>query len=278
MAGIARRAFWLALSLLGMAAIGLIDYATGSEYRVFPLYFLPVSLGAWHAGWPAAIGLAVLSSTVWVFTNVDIATQGDWFVIAVNFAILMIASGYVGALVTVLRHRLDAEHDLGRIDPLTGLPNRRAFQERGELLLAAAHRYGHPAVIACLDLDGFKVINDTKGHAEGDRALRALAAILAGQTRAADLVARLGGDEFAVLLIETEADAAASLLERLRLQIDAAMRAKHWPTTVTIGAACFRRPPASLDEAVRRADASLYAAKRAGKRRMLIEVVELSES
>jgi diguanylate cyclase (GGDEF)-like protein len=97
--------------------------------------------------------------------------------------------------------------------------------------------------------------------------------VLRRQTRAADLVARLGGDEFAVLLVETAAEAAAILLDRLRTLVDEDMRARGWPITVTIGAASFPTPPASLDEMIRRADAALYTAKRAGKNRLLLDVV-----
>ena len=140
MNGVARTALWLALSVLGIGAIGLIDHASGTEYRIFPLYYLPVSLGAWYAGRSAAVALAAISSIVWVAVNATVAETGDPMVVAVNFTILVVAATGVGLLVAVLRQRLDAEHDLGRIDSLTGLPNHRAFHERGELLLAYARR------------------------------------------------------------------------------------------------------------------------------------------
>lgn len=271
MSGLSRKALWLAVSIAGTGAIALIDHATGIEYRVFPLYYLPVSLAAWHAGWAAAVALAAASSALSVYFN-DTGSLLAPSVVAINFAILMVAALSVGTLVGVLRHRLDAEHLLGRRDTLTALPNRRAFQERGELLFAAARRYAHPVAIAYLDLDGFKVINDTHGHAEGDRVLRVVGSVLQRHTRAADLVARLGGDEFAVLMTDTDADNASVMLERVRRLIDEAMRASEWPITLTIGAVAFPKAPGSLDEALRRADAALYAAKRAGKRRLLLEV------
>jgi diguanylate cyclase (GGDEF)-like protein len=276
---VAGKALWLALSVVGIAAIAAVDYATGIEFRIFPLYYLPISLGAWHAGWPAAMVLAALSAGAWIVSNAIAGEQyGDPLVVAVNSLTLLVAAGSVGALVSVLRSRLDAEHDLGRRDSLTSLPNRRAFHERGEMLLAGARRYAHPITLAYLDLDSFKSVNDAHGHAEGDMALRAVGSVLRRQTRAADLVARLGGDEFAVLLVETDADAAAVLLERLRQLIDEAMRAGRWPITVTVGAVTFPTPPASLEALLRRADAALYAAKRAGKNRLLLEVVAPTET
>jgi diguanylate cyclase (GGDEF)-like protein len=278
-ARVARKALWLALSVVGLAAIAAVDYATGIEYRIYPLYYLPISLGAWHAGWPAAMVLAAVSAGAWIVSNAIAGEQyGDPVLAVVNSLILLVAAGSVGALVAVLRSRLDAEHDLGRRDSLTALPNRRAFHERGEMLLAGARRYARPITLAYLDLDSFKSINDAHGHAEGDMVLRAVGSVLRRQTRAADLVARLGGDEFAVLLVETNADAAAVLLERLRQLINGAMRAGRWPITVTIGAVSFPAPPASLDALLRRADAALYAAKRAGKNRLLLEVVAPTES
>ena len=273
--GRVRKALWLASALAGLAAIAALDHFTGTEYRISPLYYIPVSLGAWHAGWGAVVVLAILSAVAWAVLNGLADGQlGNPLVLAINCLVFLIAAGSVGGLVTVIRSRLEAEHDLGRKDSLTGLPNRRAFRERGELLLAAATRYGHPLALACLDLDAFKTVNDTHGHAEGDAVLAAVGAVLQRQTRAADLVARLGGDEFALLLVETDAEAAAILLDRLRGLIDAAMRAKRWPITVTIGAVAFAKPPPSLDEALRQADAVLYAAKRAGKNRVLLSRID----
>lgn len=268
----AGKLLWLTLSVAGIGVIATIDYFTGTEFRISPLYYLPVSLGAWHAGRPAALALAALSAAAWAVLNgiVD-RQQPDYLVVAVNCGILMIAAGSVGVLVAVLRSRLGVEHQLGRMDTLTGLPNRRAFHERGELLLAAARRYAHPVTLAYLDLDSFKSVNDTRGHGEGDAVLGTVGSVLRRRMRAADLIARLGGDEFAILMVETGAVDAAVLLERLRRLIDETMRAKGWPITVSIGAVSFPAPPASLEELVRRADAALYAAKRAGKGRLQLD-------
>jgi diguanylate cyclase (GGDEF)-like protein len=115
----------------------------------------------------------------------------------------------------------EAESRDGRRDALTGLPNRRAFQERLPVELARAARSGHPLALVLLDLDGFKGVNDRLGHPAGDEVLRAVARIL-DQARSADDCFRIGGDEFAVLMPETEAIRARTAAERLADQIRSA--------------------------------------------------------
>jgi diguanylate cyclase (GGDEF)-like protein len=112
----------------------------------------------------------------------------------------------------------EAEALRSRRDRLTGLPNRRAFDERLAVELARAQRYNHPLSLCLLDLDGFKGINDRLGHPAGDEVLRAVAEILK-TSRLADDCFRIGGDEFAILMPETRAEAARIAAERLATDI-----------------------------------------------------------
>lgn len=100
-------------------------------------------------------------------------------------------------------------------DSLTGLANRRVFDERVEVLMETAKRYGQPLTLMSLDLDNFKSINDTYGHAEGDKALGKVSKAIADLVRSSDLLVRQGGDEFMLLLPNTDAEAARVLAERL---------------------------------------------------------------
>ena len=143
-----------------------------------------------------------------------------------------------------------------RTDPLTGLANVRAWQEHLARELAAAARDGRPVAVALLDLDGFKALNDARGHLHGDRVLRASAAAWQAQLRQGDLLARLGGDEFAVLLPGCRPDNAVILAERLRGATE--------EVTTSVGIAYWDGSEA-LPTLMQRVDGALYAAKAAGR-------------
>ncbi|MBK5958611.1 hypothetical protein CCR97_10375 [Rhodoplanes elegans] len=149
-------------------------------------------------------------------------------------------------------------------DPLTGLLNRRGFER--ELLRASAHvqRYGGRLVLVYLDLDDFKPVNDTHGHAAGDAVLQAVAALLQGHVRASDLVARLGGDEFAVLLwnlSDHDAETKAAVLEAMIAAARVPWREGEIAVGASAGSAALTDPDAAA-EALARADAAMYARKR----------------
>jgi len=138
-------------------------------------------------------------------------------------------------------------------DPLTGLLNRRAFEERAARELARARRTGESFAALLIDVDHFKQINDRDGHAAGDEALVALAAALSDELREIDTVARIGGDEFAVLLPATGATGARATAERLR---------ERSSIPISIGTAVHGLDGLTADELARAADAALYHAKR----------------
>ena len=164
-----------------------------------------------------------------------------------------------------LKSLLAKEHELARIDPLTTVPNRRAFYEALDKELARSLRYRRPFTIAYVDLDNFKKVNDSLGHAVGDELLVEVAAGLRSNLRVSDYVGRLGGDEFALLLPETDATAAKLVLCKLRLRLLEEMKAHCWQVTFSIGAATFLDPPNSLDAIIRMADETMYAVKAHGK-------------
>ena len=156
--------------------------------------------------------------------------------------------------------RLERE---ARYDPLTGLANRRLLAERGKRALAQARSEGHLLGIALLDLDDFKLVNDTLGHAAGDQVLCAVGARLARDLRPSDLVARAGGDEFVLLVHANNRFSLATILERLRDHIAEPIRLLGQSITLTcsIGVAVCPGNGDDLDKLLEHADRAMYLEK-----------------
>lgn len=157
-------------------------------------------------------------------------------------------------------------------DMLTGLANRRVFEERVGPLLDLARRHGHPVTVACMDLDHFKQINDSLGHAAGDEALRMVARTMTAMVRSSDLLARMGGDEFVLVLPDTDIDSARVLADRICSAIDGLeLRSGDGGRLgVSIGLAQWR-PGLGREEWLQRADEVLYRAKKTGRSRVCVE-------
>ncbi len=170
------------------------------------------------------------------------------------------------------QHASDLE-TLAAVDWLTGLYNRRHFETLAQAELARSQRYMRPLTLLMLDIDHFKDVNDTYGHATGDRVLQALATVCLATKRDADVAARLGGEEFALLLPETTAGAAAQFAERLRQQIrDCApvVNGEKLPITVSIGIAGSSLTTSGVQPLLNNADQALYEAKRSGRNRVVM--------
>lgn len=164
-----------------------------------------------------------------------------------------------------------------RMDSLTGIANRAAFDERLIAELERAHRTQCPLALCLIDIDHFKSFNDTHGHQVGDQVLRAVATMLDGTVRKMDLVARYGGEEFAIIAPECNIAKAGSLAERLREAIetmDVPVNNKQLKVTISVGVG-FAQWPAyarTAAELIKAADTKLYEAKRGGRNRCCLEV------
>lgn len=164
--------------------------------------------------------------------------------------------------------------ELAHRDELTGLGNRRSFRTSLDFAVEFAARYGGQVSVILVDLDGMKALNDGQGHPAGDAALRHVADVMRSALRVVDHAARLGGDEFGVVMPSTPADAAALVAERIRGAIEALPLPGGVRLSASLGVATCVAPRGvgfAADEVTARADAALYAAKRAGKNRVEVD-------
>jgi len=174
---------------------------------------------------------------------------------------LDLLSGVIGAHMAHATDFQEHHHD-SRHDALTGLPNRRAFDERLDSELARVRRHGGEFAVCLLDLDRFKQVNDTDGHAAGDAVLRAVAKYLS-QMRGEDAAYRVGGDEFALTLVEASADGGATVIERITTAIRQDPDCRGVSASCGVAAFEIHDDAASL---VSRADVALYDVKRCAGR------------
>jgi diguanylate cyclase (GGDEF)-like protein len=190
----------------------------------------------------------------------------SWAMVAGTLAI---AAGLALMLRTPVDALIDRLDLAARTDPLTGLANRREFNRRFQGELDRSARTGRPFAVVAMDLDGFKRVNDSFGHATGDQVLRRFAALMREGTREIDTVARTGGEEFAVLVPETGVEPAREAADRLRRSAEGTFTLPDGPLTASFGIAGYPASATDGAELLRAADRALYAAKRGGRNRTI---------
>jgi diguanylate cyclase (GGDEF)-like protein len=215
----------------------------------------------------AAVGLLFVRAALSFAPSLKAEFSGDpltYVYVFVVTAVVFLALGYV------LGRRIDEFRRLSTTDPLTGLANRRAFEDRLREEWLRSRRYGTPLSLLMVDIDGLKRINDEQGHAAGDAVLRAAAAAIAATLRRTDFGARWGGDEFAILSPSTKVDAAERLGQRLIDQLRRQSPLEKMPVTASIGVSTFDQDDAaaSMERLWEFADAALYQAKHDGRNRV----------
>ncbi|MFH1437248.1 MAG: GGDEF domain-containing protein [Pseudomonadota bacterium] len=261
-----RRRRLVITGLLLVPVLGVIDYLTGKDLSFSIFYVASVYLAAWFGGVWFGAAASLGSSFTWLAADL----AGGMVYPHIGYALwnMTVRLGFFIIITMVLwrlKKALEREKRLAGEDPLTGAANRRRFVGLMRMEIYRAQRYGRPLTVAYIDLDNFKEINDSLGHAAGDEVIIAVARNIKKNTRKIDVVARYGGDEFVVLLPETGADAAKPAVEKIRAGLENAMRLNGWPITFSIGAVTSTRPPDEPDAVIMAADNLMYDVKNSGK-------------
>lgn len=228
---------------------------------VFSAYFFNLRQTLAHLALAGVVYGVVLA----IHPAPDSTSETHW---VMTMVVITLAAGVILNLVST-RRRLEADREgllaetieLARTDPLTGLPNRRAWMELLEHEVARSRRFGQPLCVAMVDLDHFKRFNDAHGHLAGDELLKEIAAAWSRVLRPTDTMARYGGEEFAVLLPECGLGDAIVVVERLRCATPRGQRC-------SAGLACWDERETPID-LIARADARLYEAKEQGRDRVV---------
>ncbi|WP_319406380.1 GGDEF domain-containing protein [uncultured Desulfosarcina sp.] len=254
--------------------LAAMDHITGYELSFSIFYLLPIAFATWYAGLYHGALLSIVSAFVWLIVDITAGHHYSRSIILLwNAGVRFLFFIVTAWLLTTVRAQLEKERSMARLDGLTGVMNGLAFVESAQTIFRIADRFKRSTAIGYIDLDNFKSVNDTWGHAEGDQVLKTVASILLTSVRKADLVGRLGGDEFVVLLPETTCSGAGTVFENIRETFSKKAEEQGWPIGVSIGVAVFLTAPSSLNEAIRFADTLMYRVKNSGKNRILIEEV-----
>ena len=263
----------LAIFLMCFACIMIINWfdteVVGAGMTFVLVYIVPISLASWFAGIRYGIIIALISSFSWLdvyithryailLSSVAIAN------IFIKFSIFMSYAVLIGSL----KEAVKREKAIARTDDLTGLANSRAFLDALAKEIDRSTRYERVVSMIYMDLDNFKLVNDTHGHHAGDKALKETARVLASVFRATDTAARMGGDEFAVLLPETDSESAVVSAGKLVREFQNMSEINQWPITLSIGVATFTNPPKDKDAILKLADDLMYSVKKSGKNRI----------
>lgn len=225
---------------------------------------------------PVALDEAVRSQAAHSVTTRHLLVREDTSTVPVSLIGAPLRSGGAGTVI-VMRDMTNEIDYISRLawqashDTLTGLANRNEFESRLAEALHSSIESGERHAVAMLDLDQFKIVNDTCGHAAGDELLRQLAECLQQNLHRDELVARLGGDEFAILLTSCPIDRAALISERLRAAVEEmsfTWQGSAFNITASIGLVQVNRASLSIDDIVRAADVACYLAKDKGRNRI----------
>ncbi|MET0105461.1 MAG: GGDEF domain-containing protein [Sedimenticola sp.] len=256
--------------------IGFGDFITGNEMSFSVFYIIPVGYGVWYAGGIVGTVLSLFSAVAWLIADVisGHVYSAGWLLYW-NAGVRLSIFIFVVFLLVRLKRQLKLEESLADQDALTGLNNRRVFYEQCDMAVARFDRYAEHFTLAYLDLDNFKLINDTMGHEVGDKLLVEVANCLRDKTRSYDIHARLGGDEFVCLFPRSGWQEGKALIGKLHDELNDLFADGEWSVTPSLGGLTVDRQVADSREIISAVDALMYTVKKSGKNAVLCK--KLSE-
>jgi diguanylate cyclase (GGDEF)-like protein len=265
-----RFAATMAAAVVFVLLVGWADLELGQDVHLFVFHLLAIGFITWRFGRRPGAVIAGLAAFVWLLSS-NSFTHGQNR-LGQYWNLLSEVLVFFGLTIVLARLR-EAFADARRAsetDMLTGVNNRRALMRIAGQELRRAQRYRAPVTVLYLDLDNFKMVNDTQGHPVGDALLTLVAQTIQHAIRRVDAVARLGGDEFALIMPDTTLEAAHVVASKLQRNLDDQMARYQWPVTFSIGMITFDPPPPTLtvEDMLRQADVVMYKAKSAGKNRI----------
>ncbi len=246
--------------------IGALDFLTGYEIHIFIFYVIPIALATWYIGYFPGLLFAALSISMWWFADYLSGHVYTSSLIPVWNGLIRFAFFFftVYAL-NMIKAKLKLEETYADFDSLTNSLNGRGFRTRLNPVFSLIKREKQPYTMVFLDVDNFKTLNDTQGHAEGDRALQHLAEVMHGSFRSSDLICRKGGDEFILFLPNTDTGQAKKAITLFKERFDAVVKNENWPIGLSIGACSFDSEYTDIELATSLTDNLMYEAKNNGK-------------
>lgn len=257
-----------------IVAVTMLDLSTAAASANFrTLYVVPVALACWTLRPPHAV--AVTAATVaLLFLKAELSYGTPEFLSLVGSATARtLAYSTVAAFVLSFRRLYDRTLASARQDQMTGVLNKSAFGQEAAFLLSRGRASGTTMLLAVLDLDGFKQLNDAHGHAAGDAVLKDFSLNLTREIRRSDRIGRVGGDEFGLILQVGSAKEGKELARDLHARVSNALAAVGQPITFSMGAVIVPpEVPRAFDPMMDEADQLLYTAKRHGKNTVVVGI------
>jgi diguanylate cyclase (GGDEF)-like protein len=273
-----------AITLCALSIALAVDSATGVQVNLVLAYLLISCFAAWCLGERVGMGIGLVSVALagWVNGfNSAFPQQGVELPSAAtvwNTVGRILSMALLVALASGLRCALDLARWRASTDGLTGVLNKATFTRRMQTLIAQSRRQKDALVIAYIDLDGFKAVNDGLGHAAGDGLLRRFADAAADAIRGDDLFARVGGDEFMALLVVDDCAQGDVAAERLHARLTAILRTENVGVTCSIGALIVQSQGLThIDSLIDAADELMYEVKRSGKNALRVARDDLQQ-